>query len=92
MPETAPFHFCTNCVFYPKPEATFYEMFRLLDSMAQQCSDIPEVVGFRVCGPKEPYEQMWNTDSRSPLRWRSGEWELVPSGAFAMIVDPTKAE
>lgn len=48
----------------------------VLDRVAAEYADTPEVIGFRVFGSTQPYEDHWNTDPRAPLRWRSGEWRL----------------
>ena len=57
-------------------EVSFAAALSILDDMAKQYQHDPRVIGFRVFGAKEDYEAAWNAESRSPLRWRSGEWQL----------------
>jgi hypothetical protein len=48
-----------------------------LNDLAARYADAPDIIGFRVFGPTTPYELHWNSEGRAPLRWRSGEWQLV---------------
>lgn len=50
----------------------------MLNELAKQYQDDPDVIGFRVEGPTAYYEEQWNADARAPQRWRSGEWQLEP--------------
>lgn len=47
-----------------------------LDALADQYGDNPNVVGFRVFGPMQCYEDYWNFGSL-PNRFASGEWILI---------------
>jgi len=61
------------------------EQLQLLNDLAARYSDAPDVIGFLVLGPVAPYEDEWHCESRAPLRWRSGEWMLVPADRFAVL-------
>lgn len=59
-----------------KDPERFQAAMKCLDALAEQYSEDESVIGFRVFGPIEPYQDLWNSEGRSPLRWRSGEWFL----------------
>ena len=70
----------------------FASALAVLDNIAEEHHKSPDVIGFIVPGDKRRFEQAWDCESRSPIRWRSGEWRLWSGTEFETVRYPVRHE